>query len=180
MKWDRIKWGVSVFSSTPLWIWIMLCFSLDSLRFLWGRRTCPSKCINNGQSLESLGSRVVTWLFAPKRPSCHSSWGRAEKMNSTFYSLQLFFCVCVLGGLENSQRSAVAEECVVSTTLPLLCRWQQTVSPTVDGIFSSLSAKKNCKAPGTQSHACHVNISLRLGLMTLVLPGVIPCFGSQC
>lgn len=85
MKWDRIKRGVSVFSSIPHWIWTMLCFSLDSLRFLWDRRTCPPKCINTRQSLESLGPRVVTWPFAPKRPSCHSSWGRAEKVNSTFY-----------------------------------------------------------------------------------------------
>lgn len=178
MKWDRIKCGVSVFSSIPLWIWTMPCFSLDSLRFLWGRRTCPPKCINNGQSLDSLGSRVVTWLFAPKRPSCCSSWGKAEKMNNTFYSLQLFW-----GGgvdLEYSQKNPVAEEHVVSTTQPLTCRWQQTMSPTVDGIFSSLSAKKNCKAPGTQSRACRVNSSLCLGLMTLVLPSVIRCFRAQC
>lgn len=94
-------------------------------------------------------------------------------MNSTFYSLQLFF----LGGgsLENSQRNPVAEECVVSTTQPLTYRWQQTVLPTVNGIFFFLSAKKNCKAPGTQSRACRVDSSLCLGVMTLVLPGVICC-----
>lgn len=177
MKWDRIKRGVSVFSSIPHWIWTMLCFSLDSLRFLWDRRTCPPKCINNGQSLESLGPRVVTWPFVPKRPSCHSSWGRAEKMNSTFYYIILLF---FFFGLENSQRNPVAEACVVTTTTqPLTYRWQQTVPPTVDGNFSSLSAK-NCKAPGTQSCACHVSSSLCLGLMTLVLPGVIRRSGSQC
>lgn len=38
MKWERIKRDVSVFSSTHHWLWTMLCFSLNSLRFLWGRR----------------------------------------------------------------------------------------------------------------------------------------------
>lgn len=176
MKWDRIKRGVSVFSSIPHWIWTMLCFSLDSLRFLWDRRTCPPKCINNGQSLESLGPRVVTWPFAPKSAPLVI----VAEVEQRQWTVHFIILCSIFFGLENSQRNPVAEACVVSTTTqPLTYRWQQTVPPTVDGNFSSLSAK-NCKAPGTQSCACHVSSSLCLGLMTLVLPGVIRRSGSQC
>lgn len=126
-----------------------------------------------------LGSKGCHLAFCSKAPLLSQQLRQSredEQYILLYYIAFLFFFF----GLENSQRNPVAEACVVSTTTqPLTYRWQQTVPPTVDGNFSSLSAK-NSKAPGTQSCACHVSSSLCLGLMTLVLPGVIRRSGSQC
>lgn len=91
--------------------------------------------------------------FLLQSASCLSSWGRAGEKNTTFSSL-IFAEPDPFGsffsGMESSQ---FAGECVASVTEHLTCRWGQTVSPPVDSKFSSLSARKNYKAPGTLSHA---------------------------